>query len=97
MIWSLPSPLVHISVFMVNWCSRLRKPEAMFRRTHSSLAALLVGSSLTSGCIAATAIDVAASTVGAGVKVTGAVVGTGVDLVTTSKDEKKKKEKKAQD
>lgn len=67
----------------------------MFRRAHFSLAALILGASLTTGCIAATAVDVAASTVSAGVKVTGAVVGTGVDLVTTSKDEKKKNEKKA--
>ncbi|MFC6196968.1 hypothetical protein [Ponticaulis profundi] len=42
------------------------------------------------GCIAATAISVASETVQAGVGVTGAVVGTAVDKVTTSKEERKR-------
>lgn len=47
-----------------------------------------------SGCIVATAVDVAAETVETGVKVTGAVVGAGVDAVTTSQEEREKKEQK---
>lgn len=49
--------------------------------------------SFLSGCIAATAIEVAAETVEAGVEITGAVVGAGVDAVTTSKDEREAKKK----
>tara|TARA_X000000950_G_scaffold243510_2_gene298915 strand:+ start:261804 stop:262031 length:228 start_codon:yes stop_codon:yes gene_type:complete len=41
-----------------------------------------------SGCIATTAVGLAAETVEAGVEITGAVIGTGVDLVTTSEDER---------
>ncbi len=46
------------------------------------------------GCIAATAVSVAANTVEAGAKVTGKVVGASVDAVTTSDEEKRKKEAK---
>ncbi len=49
--------------------------------------------SFLSGCVAATAIEIAAETVEAGVEVTGAVVGTTVDKVTTSKEERKAKKK----
>jgi len=46
-----------------------------------------------SGCIATTAVGLAAETVEAGVEITGAVIGTGVDLVTTSGKKSKEKGK----
>lgn len=56
----------------------------------------LMACAFLSGCLAATAVGVAANTVEAGVKVTGAVVGATVDAVTTSDEEKEKKEAKKQ-
>lgn len=53
-----------------------------------------LGSPFLSGCIAATAIHVASETVQAGVGVTGAVIGTSVDMVTTSDEEREKKKKR---
>ena len=52
-----------------------------------------LGSPFLSGCIAATAINLAAETVEAGVEITGAVVGTSVDLVTTSDEERERDRK----
>ncbi|HBH90166.1 MULTISPECIES: hypothetical protein [Ponticaulis] len=43
-----------------------------------------------SGCIATTAVGLAAETVEAGVEITGAVIGTSVDLVTTSEEERER-------
>ena len=60
----------------------------MISRAKLTLALLGIGAPVLSGCIVATAVDIAAETVEAGVEVTGAVIGTGVDLVTTSEDEK---------
>lgn len=54
---------------------------------------LLMSASFLSGCIAATAIGVAADTVEVSAKVTGAVVGATVDAVTTSDEEREKKKK----
>ena len=55
---------------------------------------MIMSACFLSGCLAATAIEVAAETVEAGVEVTGAVVGASVDAVTTSKDEREAKKKK---
>lgn len=52
-----------------------------------------LGSPFLSGCVAATAISVASETVQAGVGVTGAVIGTSVDLVMTSDEERERKKR----
>ncbi|MAK62841.1 MAG: hypothetical protein CMK09_17875 [Ponticaulis sp.] len=60
----------------------------------AALSLIGLGSPVLTGCLAATAIDIAAETVEAGVEITGAVVGTSVDLVTTSEEERERKRKK---
>lgn len=60
----------------------------------AALSLVGLGSPVLTGCLAATAIDIAAETVEAGVEITGAVIGTSVDLVTTSEEEREKKKKK---
>lgn len=55
---------------------------------------LIIASLGLSGCLAAAATGVVVGTAGAAVGVTGKVVGTGVDLVTTSDKEREKKERK---
>ena len=62
----------------------------MASRTVSLLALAGVSLPMLSGCIATTAVGLAAETVEAGVEITGAVIGTSVDLVTTSDEEREK-------
>ncbi len=51
------------------------------------LSGLLFATFLLQGCVAGTVIDVIAETVEAGVELTGAVVGTAVDIVVPDGDD----------
>ena len=64
-----------------------------FVRKSAAIVSLLIAGGSLSGCIATTAIDLAAETVEAGVGITGAVVGTTVDKVTTSEAERERDRK----
>ncbi len=65
----------------------------MVRTLRNLLAAACLPLAL-GGCLAAAAVEVVAETVEAGVEITGAVVGTTVDVITPDGDDDDKKEKK---
>lgn len=68
--------------------------KLMFNSKHLFIMPLLASLCLLQGCVVATAIDIASETVQAGVGVTGAVIGAGVDIVTDDDDDDKKSDKK---